>query len=694
MRQLLLKIVPILLVLGVLGWCGAYVANYKLAAARKVEFVGHSDECAYATMARSLVAGRGLQVDYISWHFLQYDPGITRREDHWPPFMAFAIAPFYYFMGSDQAWVAKIPAILIGSLGLPLLAAALALTLSRRAYVGLVAGLIMMFEPLVFTESMKTLCDVPTAALVTGVCWALLAARRHAWMHVAAGLFVAGAYYAKGSQIILVGLYPAAYLVYVGFRHSWSQRRWLVGGMLTALLLMAPYMIGNYRAYGNPLHSTQNYVSGYIGLLGTDTSLGWEDGTYKIYWDQQRPKTSDRWTKYPAAYWPLVAKNCECFTRWALLGPSTGDTGEAWDDLGWWGWHARAALQNIPLYTKRPVTPVRPVTQWKEPSVAVAGVATMVGVPLLLLATPLAWWWSRKRKASGRPAEVAGSGPAAMRGTEPLAPAFEKPKPMSEPWLIRPILALLLIVAAQWFFVVAFWQWLWMARLALVMVPCILAIGLTLLSRVLETPAALVWGLLGFWGGRGDEGKTPSDRDTARAAWWRTGGLLANAALTLAAVVYLGLYGANWRQERIAAYAATPQAHWYPWVDAESPGYMPTVRMGRYIKEHLPQAIIMNRYPWQLIFYAASTNKAVAVPRDADPERILAVAKYYHCGYIVRDGNRAPLEPYFTGAKPGFKQVPGSPGGPGAPGGQLYEIDWSQFPGLKAIEALGLSKSS
>ena len=677
-----LKVLSVLAVLAVLLVAGMQISAFKIDVVKKVEFIGHSDECAYATMAQSLVAGKGLQVNYVSWHFLPYDSGITRREDHWPPFMGFAIAPFYYFLGQD-VWVAKVAPILIGTILLPLLTAALGLAYSRRAYVALAAGLIMLIEPRLFTESMKTLSDVPTAALVTGFCWALLVARNHRWMHLLVGLFIALAYYSKGSQIILLGLYPAAMVLLCGLRVAWNDRKWLATGLGTALVLMAPYLYSNYRLFRNPLHSTQNFVSGYIGLASSGSNLGWESGTYKLYWGKDLPKPSDRWNKYPAVYHDLLAKNRECFTRWALLGPSTGDTGEAWDDLGVVGWQIRKLLQDTPEQQNRPVPALKPLDQWQEPLHEVPGCAALVGVPLLVLGTPLAWWWNRSR----RRAQARIPNHEAAAGTT---------KCDQSPWLLQSTLALLLIAFSQWLFLVIFWQWLWMFRLAFVMTPILLVIGLTLISRVLEAPFVALWAAIVAPGESPglEVDEAPQSRRTSR---WRrswggsTGRRLGAGAVALLSLVAVGLtmiYGPALQAQHLQEFATGPMHNSFPWCDNEIPGYLPTVRMGRWIKDHLPHAILINRYPWQLVFYAAPTNKAVVLPLEADPDKILAVARYYHCTHIVRDGVRPALDPFFDGRRPGFKQVKG------APDGALYELDWSQLPGLKATAELEESSKS
>jgi hypothetical protein len=429
--------VVILLVIGIFG--GA-MAQLRWEKARNVAFIGHSDEAAYATMGKSLSEGRGLQVNYITWFFIPYDKNITRREDHWPPFISFCMAPFFKMYGVSAA-VAKIPSILIGAIGLPLATALLAWKLSRRGYVGIIAGLIVMGHHLMFTESLKTLSDVPAAMLVTLFCWALLAARTTPWMHLAAGVFAALAYYAKGSELLLLGLYPGlvmltdgvhwpakgariaygawllvllAALPWVGTGELWmipmylalmpgafliagrtrALAHWVPLGMGAGLLLLAPFFYSNYQLFGNPLHSTQNYVSGYMGLDD------WDPMSYRVYWGKDLPRTQDRWERYgepvsyngqlvfpdritperppttnptpprwpgdvlPREYWSFVADSRAEMMRLILFGvdierqdprlvKGAPYNENQWDGLGTWGQKWKAFFQGGAENTKR-----------------------------------------------------------------------------------------------------------------------------------------------------------------------------------------------------------------------------------------------------------------------------------------------------------------------------------------------------
>ena len=67
---------------------------------------------------------------------------------------------------------------------------------------------------------------------------------------------------------------------------------------------MTPWFIRNTVHFGSPTFSTQKYSAGYIGYQG------WEEGTYSLYWDQQRPTLID---KFRQAGFPEVWKKVRVF---------------------------------------------------------------------------------------------------------------------------------------------------------------------------------------------------------------------------------------------------------------------------------------------------------------------------------------------------------------------------------------------
>ena len=59
--------------------------------------------------------------------------------------------------------------------------------------------------------------------------------------------------------------------------------RYFITGLFIAFLVMLPWFVRNTIYYKNPLHSTQNYVAGYIGWED------WESKTFHVYWDEKPP---------------------------------------------------------------------------------------------------------------------------------------------------------------------------------------------------------------------------------------------------------------------------------------------------------------------------------------------------------------------------------------------------------------------
>jgi hypothetical protein len=148
-----------------LACAGAFV--WKLRIVAPIQYVGHADASGYAEMAHSLIQGRGLEVDYISWYFRKYDPGIVRPEDHWPPLYSFLIVPFFLTMGRT-ALAAKMPSLLISAFAFPGVTAALAWRVSRSRAAAFASGLCVLLYTPIFSMSLHCLSDVTFGCLVVG----------------------------------------------------------------------------------------------------------------------------------------------------------------------------------------------------------------------------------------------------------------------------------------------------------------------------------------------------------------------------------------------------------------------------------------------------------------------------------------------------------------------------------------------
>ncbi len=675
MRRLpgLLKLMSILGILAVIVVMGGHQLAEKYAIIKPIQFIGHSDSAAYATAGKSLSEGLGLQVRYISEFFIPYSPGITRQEDHWPPFMGLCIAPCYYLLGF-HVWVAKLPAIFFGSIGLPLTTALLAYALSRRGYVAIVAGLLMMIHPELYEASLTTLCDLSVGMLLAGFCGSVILAQRRPRMHLAAGVFLALAYFSKGSQLILFGMYPLMAVLCAGPRVLLRKYFW--AGIAVALLLIAPYWYANWRAYGNPLHSVQNYISGFYGLED------WDQTAYFPFWGNDLPKTSDRWNKYGKRFWQHAADNREELARDAITGREVSST--LWLDFGKYGIWFRDLLLPAPKptflgqflggsRTPQPSTLApKPIARWEYPATELPAAGSVLLLVVLMAASPAMlgmalWKWFLRRK-SPPPAEAPGDADSheARKPAEPIRP----------PWMLGPVLALAILVVVEASFLAYLWDI--QPRFCYMFLPFFAAVGCAAASRFIEWPLhglLIACKNLVRWLARNSaQGTLRVNEFFATLDHLRHWHLA--VTILLAAIVLL-------RYQNVNAWVDASVAREFNGRVYDEPE---TPRMGDWIAQHIPNAVIMCRNPWELLYYCSPTNKAIGSPnpKSGGPvgaDQILAIAHYYGVTHLYADSVRAPLVAYLVGRNGAFKRVAGAPG-------PLYEIDWSKIPVKSPEEAL------
>jgi len=246
-----------------------------------VQYVGHADASAYAEMADSIVHGRGLAVDYISFYFLKY-PQIVRAEDHWPPLYSFFIAPFFLIMGKS-AFAAKLPSLLISCLFFPLVGYFLGRRLSGNKIVGVAVALNILVYPDFFTHSLFCLSDITFAFMVFLTVLFAVKGMDDGRYFYPMGLCIGLSYYAKGAGLVLIPAYILFYLICrPSLRGLIRDKKFLHGLGLTFLVLL-PWFIRNTIHFHNPIFSTQQFSAGYIGYES------WETGTYSLYWGENLP---------------------------------------------------------------------------------------------------------------------------------------------------------------------------------------------------------------------------------------------------------------------------------------------------------------------------------------------------------------------------------------------------------------------
>lgn len=277
-------------------------AGVALWAIPQVAWIGHADYAENANIARSLVEGRGLSVDYAA-QFYTDRPQLTHAADTWPLLQPLLIAPFFAVFG-PQTWAAKLPNLLI------LLALAWAVFYvgarlwDRRA--GLIAGLLTLLHPYFFNTVLFPINDLAFTAIFFALgylVWRAIEDRERSRRWLIDGLIGALAgllIWSKPSgTALLVGLGLGAGWIWWRRRgrsegksapreRAIPRRGLLVAGGVFALVVL-PLLVRNMVDFGSPFYSTEGYDA---WILRYYPFYDWEN-IYKFYVGSELPHV--RW---------------------------------------------------------------------------------------------------------------------------------------------------------------------------------------------------------------------------------------------------------------------------------------------------------------------------------------------------------------------------------------------------------------
>jgi hypothetical protein len=579
--------------------------------------IGHADGVAYAWQGRSLSEGRGWDVPYVTGFFHAYPRTILRPDDQWPPLLPFVLAPAFKLFGADAS-VLRATNLVIATLLLPFSVWFLVFSVTGRGWMGLLAALPLLGSFQIYEEGTGELTDLLLTAVCSFFLASLIQSRKHpAWL-LASGVFYALAWYGKGSHILLGGILGAAVLLLHGPRAL--IHRWHLGAWLLALLLMFPRLRENARDFGNPLHSTQNYVSSFFGL-SADTWTQWDNGFYSIWWGRDLPGPSNRFD-HPALHARSMRRNSEVFLRVLFLGLDAEKTD--WQKLGAVpaGWQRSltapgARPENISSQDPRFTAPSRCSFPAQSLLHLTGMLWGLVSLPLL----PLLWWWHRRTRDTG-------------------SPAVALPQAQSA-WI------LLAFALLQSFFITVFWHA--MDRLVYPVWPAVCALGWSFL--------ALLW--TGIVAGTG---RIPER--------FRSHRVLSRVPLVASFLLSLLVAGTFVREApRLHAKQEAEFRHPPP----TKTRYPHTYELGRVMAAELPaRAVIMCRNTWQTLWYAPETFRGVGLPMALPPE-LLSVAKYYGVTHLILDKSRPGLRAFIKSNPGAFRQVISKPY-------PVYAIDYSALP--------------
>ena len=262
------------------------------------DWIGHADYAENAVIARNLVQGRGLTVDYVAQFYKDY-PGISHPAETWPLLQPLMIAPFFVLFG-PETWAAKLPNLFI-----MLALAWCVFHVGSRLFdarVGLLAGLFALSHPYFFNSVLYPINDLAFTLFFFALAWVVWSrispystteetqvidepprfqSRDLVLAGVLAGLLV----WSKPSgAVLLLGLG-----IWVGWtwrRHYRSRGHKVPWGGVAILigtfgLVLLPLFVRNILTFGVPFYSTESYDASILRYWNGDQTL-WER-IYKVY---------------------------------------------------------------------------------------------------------------------------------------------------------------------------------------------------------------------------------------------------------------------------------------------------------------------------------------------------------------------------------------------------------------------------
>ncbi len=302
---------------GLITFASQYILVHPL------PWLGSSDAASYVAVARSLADGHGFTKDFLEHSYelslLQF-PGIHNPEAHYPPLYSLLAAPFLILFGEDT-FPSRLPAMLIGSLLLPLAVGRLARALGANGPAVFAASIAIMLQPRVYFRSLLADDDLLFALLVVLFSTYLMETRTSRRAYLMAGLTAGLGFLAKGLGLVLLPAAAVSVTLLSGTAVLRDRKTWAAFAL--ALLIMLPWMARNSIVFGDPLYTTQKLAAGHFGLLGD------EEGGHQLFWDEPRPGLLDKLkSRGPRGVLSSTAEQVATYAKWTFLD----DIGVSWRD--------------------------------------------------------------------------------------------------------------------------------------------------------------------------------------------------------------------------------------------------------------------------------------------------------------------------------------------------------------------------
>jgi hypothetical protein len=257
----------------------------RLQLASLAQTPGHGDSAFYFTVAKNIVEGRGIVVDYVVYFFLGLLPITHYAGDFWNP-LAEILLSLPMFLWGKSLFSALLASIAAGIV--PALVGYLAgKRLGGSTGIGVLVGVLTFYTPFLVVESVRTEAIIFYGAFGSVALYLAARGRDHPRYFLLAALSTGVAHLTRQDAVLLL----VALLVCVALAPLSWRRRLAIAAVAIALhaLMMSPLLVRNLMTYGSPLQpgpASTAFMTSYEDFHAYGKEMTWE--TLRAEWGVRR----------------------------------------------------------------------------------------------------------------------------------------------------------------------------------------------------------------------------------------------------------------------------------------------------------------------------------------------------------------------------------------------------------------------
>lgn len=253
----------------------------RLQLASLAQTPGHGDSAFYYTVAKNIVDGRGVVVDYVVYFFLGLVPLTHYAGDFWNPLAEILISLPMFVFGKS------IFSALLASIAAGTVTALVAFLAGRRfsgsASFGVLSGILAFFTPFLIVESVRTEAIVFFGAFGSLGLYLAARGRREPRYFLLAAMCTGLAHFVRQDGILLLLTLLACILI---APFSWRHRMgWAAAAVAVHAAMLSPLLIKNLTTYGSPLQpgpANTAFMTSYEDFHAYGKQMNWE--TLRAEW--------------------------------------------------------------------------------------------------------------------------------------------------------------------------------------------------------------------------------------------------------------------------------------------------------------------------------------------------------------------------------------------------------------------------